>query len=79
MEVQAEFNFDFDGDVQVVYDSLLPELDESHHRTLAHIEVIGCSLVLKVRSDDLVSMRAALNGWMRLIKIAFEMHRTIER
>jgi Transcription factor Pcc1. len=28
---------------------------------------------LKIRGEDVVSLRAALNTWIRLVKIAFEM------
>ena len=31
------------------------------------------SIRLKIRGEDTVSLRAALNTWIRLVKIAFEM------
>jgi KEOPS complex subunit Pcc1 len=67
-----------DGDVQVVYRSLKPELDAAHQRSATELGVLGNSLVLRICSGDLVSMRAALNGWLRLIRIADEMNAAIE-
>jgi len=65
-------------DVQVVYQSLKPELEASHQRSATELGFQGNSLVLRICSEDLVSMRAALNGWLRLIRIADEMNAAIE-
>ena len=65
-------------DVQVVYRSLKPELEASHQRSATELGIQGNSLILRICSEDLVSMRAALNGWLRLIRIADEMNATIE-
>ncbi len=67
-----------EGDVQVVYRSLKPELEASHQRSATELGIQGNSLILRICSEDLVSMRAALNGWLRLIRIADEMNATIE-
>ncbi|NOR60258.1 MAG: hypothetical protein GQ469_06470 [Methanosarcinales archaeon] len=67
-----------DGDVQVVYQSLKPELKAAHQRSTTELGIQGNSLVLRICSEDLVSMRAALNGWLRLIRIAVEMNAAIE-
>lgn len=76
--MDSEFVFDLGSISEVVYRSLLPELEVSHQRTSPELTLKDSSLVLRVRSDDLVSMRAALNGWLRLIKIAVEMGDAIE-
>ena len=78
LEVFSEFIFDLDKDVQVVYQSLLPELGGDHSRIYSELSIDGSNLVLTIRSDDLVSMRAGLNGWLRLIKIAEEMAAVID-
>ena len=67
-----------DGDVQVVYQSLKPELEAAHQRSITELGIQGNSLVLRICSEDMVSMRAALNGWLRLIRIAVEMNEAIE-
>ncbi|MBC2698164.1 MAG: hypothetical protein HF974_07480 [ANME-2 cluster archaeon] len=78
LEIRSEFVFEMDGDVQVVYRSLKPELEASHQRSATELGIQGNSLVLRICSWDMVSMRAALNGWLRLIRIALEMNVTIE-
>ncbi|MCL7415638.1 MAG: hypothetical protein M8349_06210 [ANME-2 cluster archaeon] len=79
MKVESEFIFGMDNEVDVVYQSLLPEMGASHQRTSSQLTIQGKDLILRISSDDLVSMRAALNGWLRLIKIAVEMNEAIEK
>lgn len=78
MEVLSEFAFDLNQNIQIVYRSLLPELNGDHSRNHSELCVDGTRLVLTIQSHDLVSMRAGLNGWLRLIKIAAEMAAVIE-
>jgi len=73
MLVLAEFKFDAGNAARIIYEALLPELDQDYQRTKTTLERKDGILVLKVEANDLVSMRAALNGWLRLIKITYEM------
>lgn len=73
MLVLAEFEFDAGEEAKVLYQALLPELGENYQRTKASLALENNVLTLKVRANDIVSMRAALNGWLRLIKITHEM------
>ena len=58
---------------QEIYEALAPELDDELHRS--NVELVeGPGFVrLKVIGEDTVSLRAALNTWIRLVKIAIEM------
>ncbi|KCZ70417.1 hypothetical protein ANME2D_03332 [Candidatus Methanoperedens nitroreducens] len=73
MIVLAEFEFDLDGNAGIIYESLLPELGEDYQRTKSNLKLENNILILNVKASDIVSMRAALNGWLRLIKITYEM------
>lgn len=73
MLVLAEIEFDAGMNSGIIYEALLPELSEDYQRTKTTIRLLDNSLILNVEANDLVSMRAALNGWLRLIKIAYEM------
>ncbi len=73
MLLLAEFEFDFDSNAGIIYESLLPELGEDYQRTRTTLELKDNLLILNVEANDIVSMRAALNGWLRLIKITYEM------
>ena len=58
---------------QEIYEALASELDDELHRS--NVELVeGPGFVrLKILGEDLVSLRAALNTWIRLVKIAIEM------
>ena len=78
LEIESEFVLEMDRDAWVVYYSLKPELKAAHQRSTTELEFKGNTLVLRICSGDVVSMRAALNGWLRLIRIAVEMNVIIE-
>ncbi len=73
MLVLSEFKFDLGRDSEIIYRSLLPELEEEYQRTKSTLNLKNNVIVLTVEADDFVSMRAALNGWLRLVKITTEM------
>ena len=58
---------------QEIYEALASELDDELHRS--NVELVeGPGFVrLKILGEDVVSLRAALNTWIRLVKIAIEM------
>jgi KEOPS complex subunit Pcc1 len=57
----------------LVYQALCPEMDDDLHRSSVSMDLQDGSILLRVRGEDTVSLRAALNTWIRLVKIAFEM------
>ncbi|VVB84613.1 KEOPS complex subunit Pcc1 [uncultured archaeon] len=73
MIVLAEFEFDLGSTARTIYESLIPELGEEYRRTKTTLGLKDGVLVLNVEANDIVSIRAALNGWLRLIKISCEM------
>jgi KEOPS complex subunit Pcc1 len=68
----AEFVFD-SPHAGVIYQALLPELGDELHRSNVLLGLEDGSIRLEIRGEDTVSLRAALNTWIRLVKIAFEM------
>ena len=68
----AEFVFET-SEPNAIYRALEPELNDELHRSNVEMRLCEGSLVLLVRGDDVVSLRAALNTWIRLVKIAIEM------
>ncbi|MGM0771491.1 MAG: KEOPS complex subunit Pcc1 [Halobacteriota archaeon] len=60
-------------DPGAVYRSILPELESTvTDRSSVDLEVRGSSLVMRVNSEDIISMRSTLNTWLRLIQIAHD-------
>lgn len=58
---------------QEIYEALAPEQDDDIHRSNVELVKGDCFVRLKIQAEDVVSLRAALNTWIRLIKIAIEM------
>jgi KEOPS complex subunit Pcc1 len=61
------------GSAKRVYSALFPEMDDVVHRSNVDMVLCGDSIRLELCGDSVVNLRAALNTWMRLLKIAFEM------
>ncbi|MCK9440251.1 MAG: hypothetical protein M0Q13_02360 [Methanothrix sp.] len=68
----AEFAFE-SAHAGVIYQALAPELEDELHRSHVFLGLEDGSIRLKIWGEDTVSLRAALNTWIRLVKIAFEM------
>ena len=72
LKFNAEFIFETD-DACSIYEAVLPELETPvSDRSIIGMKVSGSNLVLSVETGDVVSMRSALNTWLRLIQIADE-------
>ncbi len=70
---RAEIDVLLGDSAEVVYRSLLPELNESpSSRSTVSLNLHNGSLRLIISSDDTVMLRAGLNTWLRLIKTAYE-------
>ncbi|WP_214019704.1 KEOPS complex subunit Pcc1 [Methanoculleus sp.] len=61
-------------DARALYLSVCQEMGDVGDRSSAHLRLVGDdTLVLEVTATDIPALRAALNTWLRLITIAFEM------
>lgn len=61
------------ADPDRVYQALAPEALDQVQRSEIRLETCEGGIRLYVESEDVVSLRAALNTWIRLVKIAMEM------
>jgi KEOPS complex subunit Pcc1 len=76
----AEFRFDFGSDAPAIYHALLPEAAAAFPRSSVALSLEnGVLLHLSVAADGIVALRAALNTWLRLIRVAREMVGICER
>jgi KEOPS complex subunit Pcc1 len=71
VNLSAEFNFKLKN-APLIYKSILPEL-EDHTRSHTTLHHTSTTLTLQIQAEDITSLRAALNTWLRLIKIACEL------
>lgn len=75
MKGSAEFLFQVrdQKSAENICRALSLEMEDEIHRSNVDLALREGSIRLELKGDDVVSLRAALNTWMRLIKIAFEM------
>lgn len=68
--------FCFTGDsAPVIYQSVCQEAGEVGGRSTTEVTLCGDStLVLSIGAADAPALRAALNSWLRLINVAYEIH-----
>ena len=64
------FNFDSEKEARIVAGSLSPEIKNKIPKTDAKIEIENNSLFLEVKSNDISSLRAACNSYLRWINTA---------
>ncbi|HDJ38202.1 MAG TPA: hypothetical protein ENF24_03330 [Methanosarcinales archaeon] len=69
----AEFRFDFGENAVLIYRALVPEVEATFPRSRAELSVAEGELHLTVAAEGIAALRAALNTWLRLIKVACEM------
>jgi KEOPS complex subunit Pcc1 len=77
LKLFAEFTFETKT-AETIYRAVLPELSDSFSERSA-IDLFlrdKNRLVLSVKAEDVVSLRSALNTWLRLIQIAQEILET---
>jgi KEOPS complex subunit Pcc1 len=55
-----------------IFQALRPELKDELQRSRVNLTLGQGFIRLKIEGDDIVSIRAALNTWVRLVKIVFE-------
>ena len=72
--VYGEFEIGLREHADIVYNSLLPELRNTpSQRSNISLALEGGTIKLKAEAEDIVSLRVALNTWLRFIKIAYDM------
>ncbi|MFP4655801.1 MAG: KEOPS complex subunit Pcc1 [Methanohalobium sp.] len=72
MKVTAELIFET-SDAESIYWSILPEVKTTDfERSVVDISINESDMALNITASDLVSMRSALNAWLRLVQIAYE-------
>jgi KEOPS complex subunit Pcc1 len=77
MKCCADLVFPTD-DANDIFQALRPELEDELQRSRASLAPDHGFIRLRIEGDDIVSIRAALNTWVRLVKIAFEMVNVLE-
>ncbi|NYT04767.1 MAG: hypothetical protein GKC04_00110 [Methanomicrobiales archaeon] len=65
------------AEVPCIYRAILPEIGEMG-RSRVDIACDGeDALVLRVAASDIPALRAAINSWLRLVNVAYEMQELV--
>lgn len=75
----AEFSFylDSEEELNVVVKSLIPEIKNKIPKTNVKLTHSGKTLYLKIETEDISSLRAACNSYLRWINTALNVKKTV--
>ena len=75
----AKFNFNFDseGEAKIVAESLNPEIKHKIPNTKVEINFKGEKIFLTITADNISSLRAACNSYLRWISVALDVEKTV--
>ena len=71
------FNFDSDDEARIVAESLDPEIKHKIPKTKVNVSRSKNTFSIEIKADDLSSLRAACNSYLRWINTALNVKKTI--
>lgn len=76
---KASFIFDFDSEeeARIVAESLIPEIKHKIPKTKVEVHLSKNRFTLDVEAKDVSSLRAACNSYLRWIKTALDVKKTV--
>ena len=78
-EATIKFKFESEKALETVFNSLKPEtLSAPTNRSRTYIEADGKTLTLRFEARDTTALRAALNSYLRWIKLIIEVIQVLE-
>jgi len=79
MNKNASFLFTFDSpsEALLIFESLSPELKQNIPKTHVELSHVDNTLTLSIQSNDLSSLRAACNSYLRWIATAISVNQLI--
>ena len=73
-KAMVRLNFSSDKQLQVVMQALKPEIDcSTTSRSKVFMNTEGQTLILDFRATDTPALRAAMNSYLRLIRVAMKL------
>ena len=71
------FYFDSEEEVKVIAKSLIPEIKNKIPKTNVEVTYSGKTFYLKIETEDISSLRAACNSYLRWINTALDVKKTV--
>ncbi len=81
MELISRSIFETSGNniARCIYETLIPEIETPvSDRSNVMLSTEDNTLIMTIQSSDIISMRSALNTWLRLIGISYEIFNNLE-
>jgi tRNA threonylcarbamoyladenosine modification (KEOPS) complex Pcc1 subunit len=75
--VKFTFIFDSEKEAKIIAESLKPEINNKIPKTNVDATLSGCKFILKIETEDLSSLRAASNSYLRWIGTALNVNKTV--
>ena len=76
-KISFVLDFDTSSDAKVVYDALSPEIKNRIPKTKVKVNLEKTVLKLEVEADDISSLRATSNSYLRWINTALNVKKTV--
>ena len=71
------FNFDSEKENKIIYESLIPEIKNKIPKTKVKLSYDKKDLLLEIETNDISSLRAACNSYLRWINTALNVKKTL--
>jgi tRNA threonylcarbamoyladenosine modification (KEOPS) complex Pcc1 subunit len=71
------FNFDSKEEAKIIAESLYPEIRHKIPKTDVELSLNGKRFSLEIKTEDLSSLRAACNSYLRWINTAFNVKKSV--
>jgi len=71
------FNFDSEEEAKIIAQSLSPEIKNEIPKTNVEVTLSGKTFCLEIETEDVSSLRAACNSYLRWINIALNVKKTV--
>ncbi len=75
--VKFTFYFDSEDEAKVIVNSLIPEIKHKIPKTSVEFTSSGKILYLKIETNDISSLRAACNSYLRWINTALNVKKNV--
>lgn len=73
IETNFQIKFDTSQDAEIIYNSISPEIElENNNRSRTTITLNDNIICININSEDVVSLRASINSYVRWIKLSME-------
>lgn len=71
IDTELIIDFDNEHDANIIYNSIGPEIEyEDNERSTSRITLMDNSVIINIKSKDVVSLRAAINSYIRWINLS---------